>query len=166
MVTPILVGSKTNSRVQISSFSCRFSGKKCSNDRLAFPAPLPHFPPWGLRHSMVCARFTGFCANSCRLDCFSHSITIEVYTHRYKTAKISANRGHLRDILNPSRIMDLNIGGSKGEGTRARSEIFLISCSFWEILKKCVCWRPLLRVGAPPTKILDRPLLNAHFHYG
>ena len=39
-----------------------------------------------------CARFTDFCANSWRLDCFSHSITMEAFTPaRCKTAKIHRN---------------------------------------------------------------------------
>ena len=40
-----------------------------------------------------CARFADFCANLWRLDCFSHSITMEVWKPaRWKTAKLHQNK--------------------------------------------------------------------------
>ena len=45
-----------------------------------------------------CARFADFCANSWRLDCFSHSITMVAFTlTRCKRAKIQRNE-HSPDI--------------------------------------------------------------------
>ena len=49
--------------------------------------------------ALGCARFADFCANSWRLDCFSHSITMVAFTlARCKTAKIHQNK-HSPDLL-------------------------------------------------------------------
>ena len=46
-----------------------------------------------------CARFGDFCANSWRLDCFSHNITMVAFTPaRWKIAKIHRNE-HIPEIL-------------------------------------------------------------------